>query len=79
MNNNQFDIIESQRQNGISLDEEGIHLTNVALIDHKTKETEDICRQSRTRMFVPKDDHTQQIKQLPSWEQNQALSSTHCR
>jgi len=33
MNNNQFDIEESKRQNEISLDEDGIHLTNVALLD----------------------------------------------
>jgi len=48
MNNNQFNIEESKRQNEISLDEEGIHLTNVAFMDHKIKEPEDICRQSRT-------------------------------
>jgi len=33
-------------------------------------------------LFVPKGtqhDHTQQIKQNLSWEQYQALSSTHCR
>jgi len=48
MNNNQFDIEKNKRQNEISLDEEGIHLTNVALMDHKIKEPEDICRQSRT-------------------------------
>jgi len=38
MNNNQFDIEESKRQNEISLDEEGIRLRNVALMDHKIKE-----------------------------------------
>jgi len=48
MNNNQFDIEESKRQNESSLDDEGIHLTNVALLDQKIKEPEDICRQSRT-------------------------------
>jgi len=48
MNNNQFDIEESKRQNEISLDKEGINLTNLALMDHKIKEPEDICSQSRT-------------------------------
>jgi len=38
MNDNQFDIEESKRQNEISLDEEGIRLTNLALMDHKIKE-----------------------------------------
>jgi len=48
INNNQFYIEESKPQNEIPLDKEGIHLTNVALMDHKIKEPEDICRQSRT-------------------------------
>jgi len=48
MNNNQFHIEDSKRQNDISLDEEGIHLTNLALMDHKIKEPEDIGSQSRT-------------------------------
>jgi len=48
MNDNHFDIEESKRQNEISVDEEGIHLTSLALMDHKIKEPEDICSQSRT-------------------------------
>jgi len=48
MNDNQFDIEESKRQNEISRDEEGIRLTNLALMDHKIKEPEDTCSQSRT-------------------------------
>jgi len=48
MNNNQFDIEESKLQNEISLDKEGIHLMNEALMDHNIKEPEDICSQSRT-------------------------------
>jgi len=46
MNDNHFE--DSKRQNEISLDEECIHLTNLALMDHKRKEPEDICSQSRT-------------------------------
>jgi len=42
MNDNHFDIEDSKRQNEISLDEERIHLTNLALMDHKIKEPEDI-------------------------------------
>jgi len=38
---------ESKRQNEISLEEEGIHLTNVSMMDHKTEDTEDRCLQSR--------------------------------
>jgi len=37
VNEYQFDIEDSKRQNEISLDEEGIHLTNLALMDHKIK------------------------------------------
>jgi len=48
MNDNHFDIENSTRQNEISLDEERIHLMILALMDHKTKELEDICSQSRT-------------------------------
>jgi len=48
MNDNQFDIEESKRQNEISLDEEGIYLTNLALMDHKINEPVDIYSQSRT-------------------------------
>jgi len=48
MNNNQINIEESNRQNEISLDKEGINLTNVVLMDHKIKEPEYICSQSRT-------------------------------
>jgi len=44
MNDNQFDIDDGKRQNEISLDEEGIHLTKM---DHKIKEPEDVCSQSR--------------------------------
>jgi len=47
MNVNHFDIEDSKRQSAISLDEERIHLTNLALMDHKIKEPEDICSQSR--------------------------------
>jgi len=36
VNDNQFDIEDSKRQNEITFDEEGIHLTNLALMDHKT-------------------------------------------
>jgi len=32
----------------ISLYEEGIHLTNVSMMDHKIEDTEDRCLQSRT-------------------------------
>jgi len=49
MNDNQFYIKDSKRQNKISLDEERIHLTNLALMDNKINEPEDICSQSRTR------------------------------
>jgi len=35
---NQFNIEDSKRQNKIFLDKEGIHLTNLALMDHKIKE-----------------------------------------
>jgi len=45
---NQFDKEDSKRQIEISLDEKGIHLTNLALTDHKIKETDDICSKSRT-------------------------------
>jgi len=48
MNNNQFDVEESKRQNEMSPDEEGIHLTNVSMMDHKIEDTEDRCLQSRT-------------------------------
>jgi len=48
MNDNHFDIEDIKRQNEISLDEEGIHLTNLALMDHKRKEPGDIYSQSRT-------------------------------
>jgi len=48
MNDNHFDIEDSKRQNEISLDEERIHLSNVALMDHKIREPKDICSQSRT-------------------------------
>jgi len=48
MNDNHFDIEDSKRQNEISLDEERIHLTNLALMDHKRKDLEDIYSQSRT-------------------------------
>jgi len=48
MNDNQFDIEESKRQNKISLDEEGINFTNLALTDHNIKEPVDICSQSRS-------------------------------
>jgi len=44
MNDNHFE--DRKRQNEISLDEERIHLTNIALMDHKRKEPEDICSQS---------------------------------
>jgi len=37
MNDNQFDTEDSKRQNEISLGEEGIHLTNLASLDHKIK------------------------------------------
>jgi len=47
MNDNHFDIEDSKRPNKISLDEETIHLTNLAFMDHKIKEPEDICSQSR--------------------------------
>jgi len=49
MNDNKFDVEDSKRQNEISLDEERIHLTNLALMDYKINEPEDICSQSRTR------------------------------
>jgi len=45
MNDNHFE--DSKRQNEISLDEEGIYLTNLALMDHKIVEPEDTCSQSR--------------------------------
>jgi len=45
VNDNKFDIENSKRQNEISLDKEWIHLTNLALMEHKIKEPEDICRQ----------------------------------
>jgi len=48
MNDNHFDTEDSKRQNEISLDEKRIHLTNVALMEHKISEPEDICSQSRT-------------------------------
>jgi len=48
MNDNHFDIEDSKRPKEISLDEERIHLTNLALMDNKRKEPEDICSQSRT-------------------------------
>jgi len=48
MYDNQFEIEDSKWQNEISLDEEGIHLTNLALMDHKIIELEDLCRQSKT-------------------------------
>jgi len=64
MNDNQFDVEDSTRQNEISLDEEGIHLTNLALIDHKIKEPEDTgrggeCSYPRVLNMTS----TQQIKQ----------------
>jgi len=48
VNNNQFDIEDSKRQNEISFDEEGIHVTNLEIMDHKVTEPEDICSQSKT-------------------------------
>jgi len=48
MNKNRFDIEESKQPNEISLEGEGIHLTNIALMDHKIKEPEDVRSQSRT-------------------------------
>jgi len=50
MNNNQFDIDEEgiNLTNVALMDHKIIHLTNVALMDHKIKEPEDICSQSRT-------------------------------
>jgi len=48
VNDNQFDIEDSKRQNGTSPDEEGIHLTNLALMDHTLKEPENRYSQSRT-------------------------------
>jgi len=46
VNYNQFNIEDSKRQNKISLDNEGTHLTNLALMDYKMKDPEDICSQS---------------------------------
>jgi len=46
VNDNQFYIEDSKRQN--FLDEEGIPLTNLALMDYKIIQPEDICSQSRT-------------------------------
>jgi len=37
VNDNQFYIEDRKRQNTIFLEEEGIHLTNLALMDHKIK------------------------------------------
>jgi len=49
VNNKQFDVEDSKRQNEISFDEEGIHVSNLALIHHKVIEPEDLCSHSKTR------------------------------
>jgi len=48
VNNNHFDIEDSKRQNEISLDEEGINLKNLALMDYQIIGPEDVCSHSRT-------------------------------
>jgi len=47
VNPNKFHIEDSNRQNEISVDEDGIHLTNLELLDHEKKGPV-VCSQSRT-------------------------------
>jgi len=55
LNKNQFHIEDSKRQNEISLDEERIKLTNLALMDNKIKEPEDNSSLQLTELYTTRE------------------------